>query len=82
MLWLISEHKTGQTILFATHFPKNLGWNRQSDSAAFQPERNTQVSNKSPNYYELLANLFTIQIDMDGHFLTGALLLKCLGGRD
>lgn len=35
-----------------------------------------------PNYYKILANLFTIQNDMDGDFLTGALLLKCLGGRD
>ncbi len=80
---VVSEHKTGQTVILKSvsgvcRFPEKL-----SDRVAFQTEREThKCPINPPNYYKILANLFTIQNDMDGDFLTGALLLKCLGGRD
>lgn len=59
-------------------------------AAALTAERHTRTSThtgptKSPYYYEILANLITIQTATDGDlifFFTGALLLKWLQARD
>lgn len=66
LFWLISE----------LHFPKKLAWKGGFPVSA---ERNAGAPRKSPNYYEILANLFSIQTDVDGIFLTGASLAKSPG---